>query len=104
MRMASLHEPSCADWWPRVVSESRRSGTRYKPKAGLHTVRRSRRKGVGDPAQYRPVVACTCLRKKRGRQKTFTNTVLQFYRSISCLFGLALRQSFGLVQDMMAVA
>ena len=34
---------------------------------------------------------------KRGRQQTFTDTAIQFCLSIKCLFGLALRQSLGLI-------
>ena len=34
---------------------------------------------------------------KRGRQQTFTDTAIQFCLSVKCLFGLALRQSLGLI-------
>lgn len=41
---------------------------------------------------------------KRGRQQTFTDAAIQFCLSIKCLFGLALRQSLGLVQSLLALA
>lgn len=41
---------------------------------------------------------------KRGRQQTFSDAAIQFCLSIKCLFGLALRQSLGLVQSMLGLA
>ena len=38
---------------------------------------------------------------KRGRQQTFTDAAIQFCLSIKCLFGLALRQSLGLIQSLL---
>ena len=36
---------------------------------------------------------------KRGRQRTFSDAAIQFCLSIKCLFGLALRQSLGMVES-----
>lgn len=41
---------------------------------------------------------------KRGRQRTFSDAAIQFCLSIKCLFGLALRQSLGLVQSLLRMA
>lgn len=41
---------------------------------------------------------------KRGRQQTFTDAAIEFCLSIKCLFGLALRQSLGLVQSLLRLA
>ncbi len=41
---------------------------------------------------------------KRGRQPTFSNAAIQFCLSIKCLFGLALRQSLGLVESLLHLA
>ena len=41
---------------------------------------------------------------KRGRQQTFTDAAIQFCLSIKCLFGLALRQSLGLIQSLLRLA
>ena len=36
---------------------------------------------------------------RRGRQRVFSDAAIQFCLSIKCLFGLALRQSLGLVES-----
>lgn len=41
---------------------------------------------------------------KRGRQQTFSDAAIQFCLSIKCLFGLALRQSLGLIQSLLDLA
>ncbi len=41
---------------------------------------------------------------KRGRQQTFTDAAIEVCLSIKCLFGLALRQSLGLVQSLLRLA
>ena len=41
---------------------------------------------------------------KRGRQQLFSDAAIQFCLSIKCLFGLALRQSLGLVQSLLRLA
>lgn len=41
---------------------------------------------------------------KRGRQRTFSEAAIQFCLSIKCLFGLALRQSLGLVESLLRLA
>ena len=41
---------------------------------------------------------------KRGRHHTFTDPAIQFCLSIKCLFGLALRQSLGLIQSLLHLA
>ncbi|WP_462388148.1 IS5 family transposase [Acidovorax sp. Q11] len=41
---------------------------------------------------------------KRGRHHTFTDAAIQFFLSIKCLFGLALRQSLGLIQSLLELA
>ena len=41
---------------------------------------------------------------KRGRQRTFSDAAIQFCLSIKCLFGLALRQSLGLVESLLRLA
>lgn len=41
---------------------------------------------------------------KRGRQRVFSDTAIQFCLSIKCLFGLALRQSLGLVESLLRLA
>lgn len=41
---------------------------------------------------------------KRGRQPTFSDAAIQFCLSIKCLFGLALRQSLGLVESLLRLA
>lgn len=41
---------------------------------------------------------------KRGRQRVFCDAAIQFCLSIKCLFGLALRQSLGLVQSLLRMA
>jgi len=41
---------------------------------------------------------------KRGRQQTFSDAAIQFCLSIKCLFGLALRQSLGLIQSLLELA
>lgn len=41
---------------------------------------------------------------KRGRQQVFSDAAIQFCLSIKCLFGLALRQSLGLVHSLLRLA
>jgi hypothetical protein len=41
---------------------------------------------------------------KRGRQQLFSDAAIQFCLSIKCLFGLALRQSLGLVESLLRLA
>lgn len=41
---------------------------------------------------------------KRGRQPIFSDAAIEFCLSIKCLFGLALRQSLGLVQSLLHLA
>ena len=41
---------------------------------------------------------------RRGRQHIFSGTAIQFYLSIKCLFGLALRPSLGLVESLLRIA
>ncbi|MBP8285281.1 MAG: IS5 family transposase [Rhodoferax sp.] len=41
---------------------------------------------------------------KRGRQQMFSDAAIQFCLSIKCLFGLALRQSLGLIQSLLELA
>ncbi|ANY61458.1 transposase [Comamonas aquatica] len=41
---------------------------------------------------------------KRGRQRTFSDAAIKFCLSIKCLFGLALRQSLGLVESLLRLA
>lgn len=41
---------------------------------------------------------------KRGRQHIFSDAAIQFCLSIKCLFGLALRQSLGLVESLLRMA
>ena len=41
---------------------------------------------------------------KRSRQHTFTDAAIQFCLRIKCLFGLALRQSLGLIQSLLRLA
>ena len=41
---------------------------------------------------------------RRGRQQIFSDAAIQFCLSIKCLFGLALRQSLGLVQSLLRMA
>ena len=41
---------------------------------------------------------------KRGRQQTFSDAAIQFCLSIKCLFGLALRQTLGLVESLLRLA
>ena len=41
---------------------------------------------------------------KRGRQPTFSDAAIQFCLSIKCLFGLALRQSLGMVESLLRLA
>ena len=41
---------------------------------------------------------------KRGRQHVFSDAAIQFCLSIKCLFGLALRQSLGMVQSLLRMA
>lgn len=41
---------------------------------------------------------------KRGRQRFFSDAAIQFCQTIKCLFGLALRQSLGLVQSLLPMA
>ena len=41
---------------------------------------------------------------KRDRQRTFSDAAIQFCLSIKCLFGLALRQSLGLVESLLRLA
>lgn len=41
---------------------------------------------------------------KRGRQRIFSDAAIQFCLSIKCLFGLALRQSLGLVESLLRMA
>jgi len=41
---------------------------------------------------------------KSGRQQIFSDAAIQFCLSIKCLFGLALRQSLGLVQSLLRMA
>lgn len=38
---------------------------------------------------------------KRGRQQVFSDAAIQFFPSMKSLFGLALRQSLGLVESML---
>lgn len=40
----------------------------------------------------------------RGRQRVFSDAAIQFCLSIKCLFGLALRQSLGLVESLLRLA
>src|SRR6218665_109081 len=41
---------------------------------------------------------------KRGHQRVFSDAAIQFCLSIKCLFGLALRQSLGLVESLLRLA
>ncbi len=41
---------------------------------------------------------------KRGHQHIFSDAAIQFCLSIKCLFGLALRQSLGLVESLLRLA
>src|SRR5574343_1187272 len=41
---------------------------------------------------------------KRGRQHIFSDAAIQFCLSIKCLFGLALRQSLGMVESLLRLA
>ncbi len=41
---------------------------------------------------------------RRGRQHIFSDTAIPFCLSIKCLFGLALRQSLGLVESLLRMA
>ena len=41
---------------------------------------------------------------RRGRQHIFSDAAIQFCLSIKCLFGLALRQSLGLVESLLRMA
>lgn len=41
---------------------------------------------------------------KRGRQHIFSNAAIQFCLGIKCLFGLALRQSLGMVESLLRLA
>ena len=41
---------------------------------------------------------------KRGRQRVFSDAAIQFCLSIKCLFGLALRQSLGLIESLLRMA
>lgn len=41
---------------------------------------------------------------KRGRQQTFSDRAIEFCLSMKCLFGLALRQTLGLVQSLLRLA
>lgn len=41
---------------------------------------------------------------RRGRQRIFSDAAIQFCLSIKCLFGLALRQSLGLVESLLSLA
>ena len=41
---------------------------------------------------------------KRGRQHIFSNAAIQFCLGIKCLFGLALRQSLGMVESLLHLA
>ena len=41
---------------------------------------------------------------KRGRRQTFSDAAIQFCLSIKCLFGLALRQTLGLVESLLRLA
>lgn len=41
---------------------------------------------------------------KRGRQQVFSDAAIQFCLSIKCLFGLALRQSLGLIESLLRLA
>jgi hypothetical protein len=41
---------------------------------------------------------------RRGRQQIFCDAAIQFCLSIKCLFGLALRQSLGLVESLLRMA
>ena len=41
---------------------------------------------------------------KRGRQQLFSDPAIQFCLSIKCLFGLALRQSLGMVESLLRLA
>ena len=41
---------------------------------------------------------------KRGRQRVFSDAAIQFCLSIKCLFGLALRQSLGLVESLLRMS
>ena len=41
---------------------------------------------------------------RRGRQRVFSDAAIRFCLSIKCLFGLALRQSLGLVENLLRLA
>jgi hypothetical protein len=41
---------------------------------------------------------------QRGRQRVFSDAAIQFCLSIKCLFGLALRQSLGMVESVLRLA
>ena len=41
---------------------------------------------------------------RRGRQRVFSDAAIQFCLSVKCLFGLALRQSLGLVESLLRLA
>ena len=42
--------------------------------------------------------------EKRGRNPVFSGATVQFFLSIKCLFGQALRQSLGMVQSLRKLA
>ena len=47
---------------------------------------------------------CVQSSGKRGRQQTFSDRAIEFCLSLKCLFGLALRQTLGLVQSLLRLA
>ena len=44
------------------------------------------------------------LQAKRGRSRNFSDAAIQFCLSVKCLFGLALRQSIGMVESLLKLA
>ena len=86
------------------MSESKRPRGKYKTTnwAAYDTARKTRGSLTvwlnKDMQWYAPASG------KRGRPRKFSDTAIQFCLSLKCLFGLALRQSLGMVKSLLRLA
>ena len=85
------------------MSEPKRSKARYKTtnRAGYNAALQAR--GSDDLAGQRHAGYAPAS-GKRGRKRVFSGAAIPFCLRIKCLFGLALRQSLGLVESLLRLA
>ena len=102
---ALLHKPPPPlRWQPQRMSEPQGPKARYKTTNWTKYNEAIKARGLltvwldKDMQWYAPASG------RRGRQRVFSDAAIQFCLSIKCLFGLALRQSLGLIQSLLHLA